>query len=371
VLRDYLKNLGGWRTREKLIVFNVDDYGSVRLSSPTSKRMLLQKGLSLATRFDCFDALETGDDLDALFTLLSRFRDSTGRHPPVTAYTMVANPDFEFLKVNSKEYRFEILPKTFERLSAEQPIAYNNVWSLWQEGVANGLLRPQLHGREHFNVQLILKHLAIRSPEFLHLLEASSMISLENIRALPNLNLMQSFSLEDESILDSHVEILSDAVRLFSEIFGYPSRTFTPPGQTIHPKLFPICMQFGIDGIDKPCFTRRHLGNGKFAHERNHLGLSWDKTYFSIVRNVVFEPGDIPPDQAISRALQMIQAAFWMRKPAIISSHRVNFAGHLDPQNRRRGLLALSSLFSEILSRWPEAVFISADELLQRMEAEL
>ena len=32
-IRNHIKNISGWRTNRKIIVFSVDDYGNVRLSS--------------------------------------------------------------------------------------------------------------------------------------------------------------------------------------------------------------------------------------------------------------------------------------------------------------------------------------------------
>ena len=58
-----------------------------------------------------------------------------------------------------------------------------------------------------------------------------------------------------------------------------------------------------------------------------------------------------------------VEAAFRMHKPANISSHRVNFCGHIDPKNRELGLSALRELLHRIVKRWPDVEFISADEL--------
>jgi len=67
--------------------------------------------------------------------------------------------------------------------------------------------------------------------------------------------------------------------------------------------------------------------------------------------------------------LNQVAAAFRWHKPAIISSHRVNFAGHIDPHNREFGLDALRRLLGGIIERWPDAHFISADALVDKIEA--
>ena len=66
--------------------------------------------------------------------------------------------------------------------------------------------------------------------------------------------------------------------------------------------------------------------------------------------------------------LNQVAAAFRWRKPAIISSHRVNFCGHIEEENRRLGLDALGRLLQGIVQRWPDVQFISADDLVHRID---
>ena len=61
--------------------------------------------------------------------------------------------------------------------------------------------------------------------------------------------------------------------------------------------------------------------------------------------------------------MQQIEAAFRWNLPANISSHRVNFCGHIDPKNRETGLKALKELLDAIVKRWPEVEFMSSDQL--------
>ena len=61
-------------------------------------------------------------------------------------------------------------------------------------------------------------------------------------------------------------------------------------------------------------------------------------------------------------------AAFRMHKPAHISSHRVNYSGHIDAQNRNIGLKKLKILLSEITRKWPDVEFISGQELIKQLK---
>ena len=61
--------------------------------------------------------------------------------------------------------------------------------------------------------------------------------------------------------------------------------------------------------------------------------------------------------------LNNLAAAFRMRKPAIISSHRINYVGFLDTRNRDNTLLFLSEILKQALKKWPEIEFMSSYQL--------
>ena len=155
----------------------------------------------------------------------------------------------------------------------------------------------------------------------------------------------------------------------FEKVFGFAPRTFTPPSQQLHPELYPFVESLGVQGIDKPLRCTRRLDKGKEVREINVLGQKAGHSHVTIVRNVVFEPTKDLAFDSVKLALDQMAAAFRWRRPAIISSHRVNFCGHIDPENRKYGLAALKRLLDGIVSRWPDVQFISADELVEKVRA--
>ena len=58
-----------------------------------------------------------------------------------------------------------------------------------------------------------------------------------------------------------------------------------------------------------------------------------------------------------------IEIAFRWKKPAVISTHRVNYVGSIDPKNRQKGLGELKRLISLILKKWPDVEFMSSSQL--------
>ncbi len=61
--------------------------------------------------------------------------------------------------------------------------------------------------------------------------------------------------------------------------------------------------------------------------------------------------------------LRDIGHAFSWKKPAIISSHRVNYIGSLDKSNIDHGLQQLDTLLKTIVKKWPEVEFINTMQL--------
>ena len=369
-LLDNIKNIPGWHTAQKLVVFAVDDYGNVRLDSNTARDRMLASGVKLQGRFDHLDTLETRQDLEALLETLSSVTDSRGRHAVFTSYALSANPDLEAMSHGDAGYQYEPLTRTFERLSADQPAAYEGTWALWQEGIRARLLKPQFHGREHLNVEVLERKLKAGDRVLKINFENHSMAGLGDEPSLPGVGFTHGFGLWERSEIDRHREIIADGLKLFEQVFGFRSETFTPPAQKLHTDLYPFVEAQGVRAIDKPLHCVRRLDRDKTVREFNRLGRRRGQGHVSIVRNVVFEPNNDPSFDAVGHALNQVATAFRWRKPAIISSHRVNFCGHIEEENRRFGLDALRRLLQGIAQRCPDVQFISADELVALIDPE-
>ena len=366
---DNLKNLRGWRTPRKLVAFAVDDYANVRVDSREALERLNGAGLDLSSPFDHLDTVETRQDLEALFEVLDSVRDSQSRPAIFTAYAMSANPDFGRILENGEKYHYETVSDTFSRLSSEQAAAYDGVWALWQEGMAKGLIRPQFHGREHLNIDLFEHKLRQKSPDMMANLANKSLAGITADPAVPGVGFTHAFGLNDRSQLDRHREILRDGLELFEKVWGFRSITFTPPAQKLHPSLFAVAEEGGVVSIDKPLRCVRAMGDGTERREINRSGCQRGQDHVTVVRNVVFEPNKDMGFDPIERAMQQISAAFRWRKPAIVSSHRVNYCGHIDESNRQRGLNALGTLLQKITQRWPEVEFESVDQIVEQMDS--
>lgn len=365
-----LKNSIGWKTKRKIVVFSVDDYGNVRLNSAQARKNMDAAGMKIYSRFDALDTLETTQDLEQLFEILSSVTDKNGRHAVFTPFALPCNIDFEKMEADDfQQFYFETLPTTYEKLALQQPEAYTGTWDLWQEGIAKGFLKPQFHGREHLNLTVFNDKLKKREAHLLTALNNKSYTSISDDE-YPTMSSTAALDFWDVKENEAMKPILKEGLALFEEVYGYKSTYFTPPVFNIHHSLFQTLKDNGIQYIDLALLRKEHQGFNVYKKSFNYIGKQTKEGLTVMVRNVVFEPTEDRGIDWVAFTMKQIETAFRWNKPAIISSHRVNFCGHIDPKNREKGLDSLKQLLQEIVKKWPDVEFMAADELASCLKNE-
>lgn len=100
-IKDFSINFYGLKTDRKLVVFLIDDYGTIRIDSLEALKKLEKIDPKIsANRFNKYDALASTEDLIALFDVLSSVKDKNGNAAVFTPMTVVANPDFGLIEPN-------------------------------------------------------------------------------------------------------------------------------------------------------------------------------------------------------------------------------------------------------------------------------
>lgn len=352
----------GYQTTKKQIIFMSDDWGSVRLKSVTAREALREKGIKVdANRFDQFDCLETNNDMEALFEVLTKYKDHLGNHPCITAVTNVGNPDFEKIQADHfQKYHLETIDKTYQR----HPHS-DNVLALVRQGIAQNIFVPQSHGREHVQVNWWMDELQNKETMarrvFNHEFFFLSAAHLQNPKR--NRDLAASFDVWDQKDIQSTQEIAKSSLDIFKNLYGYTSKMFTPPAMFYNPSLEPVLKQEGVEWLDVGRFFKIPQINGKEAWQFNYLGRKKKSGLSVFVRNAVFETNFSTENNGVADCLRNIQQAFNCKQPAIISNHRASFVGGIVEENRTKGLKALDLLMSEILKKWPDVEFISVNAI--------
>jgi hypothetical protein len=358
-----ISNLPGWSTRRRIVVFLVDDFGSVRIPDNTGKESLIRAGIDCnASRFNRLDTLASAEDLSLLFETLSGYTDRNGRHPVFTAMTTVANPDFGPIRESGfRDYYYEPFTSTLDRYYGK------DAWSLWEQGIGAGLFVPQFHGREHLHVRRWMEFLRRGDQNLLTAFEHRAIGVPLSARSIPA-NYMAAFDLDDAGETDDLVRIGIDGLRLFRQIFGYDATLFTSSGLIHSATLEEGLAGHGIRFVDRAKISHEPSGGGRVAKRFYWNGRKnrWGQLY--LTRNCMFEPSESPGRDVVDTTLRLIDSSFRWNKPAVISSHRVNFVGRLDVKNRDLGLKSLARLLEGIRKKWPDAEYLSGPALGELMK---
>ncbi len=363
-IKQNAKHLIGWKTSRKIVVFSVDDYGVVRMASREALEALKAIDAPMV-RYDHTESMETRQDLESLFEVLESVRDKSDNPAVFTPFSVPCNMDFErMVREDFRSYQYELLPVTFDKLAARDPAAYKGAWDLWKEGISRKLMVPQFHGREHFNLKVLEEKLADRDEILLTALKHSSNIGLKNHRN-PALSYLSAFAFWEMQENERFEALIEDGLNAFQEVFGYRSVHFTAPAGGEHSSIYTHLRKGGIKFVDMPLVKREHQGQGSYKTKLYYTGKKLPSGVVAGVRNVVFEPTSAMQSDWVSYTLGQIDKAFSWNRPAIVSSHRANFSGYMDPDNRETGLSALKELLAKITSRWPDVEFLSSAQLYE------
>jgi len=364
LIRKNLINIPGWRTNRKIVVIESDDWGSIRMPSKNVYQVLLKKGVSVnACEFSRYDNLASTEDLNFLFEVLQSVKDKKGNPAIITANTVVANPDFERIEASDFS-RYFYVPFT-DTLKNYGPV-FQDAFELWKKGMKLKIWHPQFHGREHLNVLRwmkglqngdIITRLAFSQRHFGLSPKVSPLVKYRYTDAFGNVG---NESLEVEK------KIIREGTQLFEKIFGYKSKSFIAPAYTWRPELEPTLKSCGIDylqGLPLQQIPVNDYPNWKSKSKYHYLGQKNALGQYYLVRNCFFEPYKNDGLDWVNYCLDRIEIAFRWHKPAIISTHRLNFIGNLVKINRGKNLELFRFLLKQIVQKWPDIEFKTSDQL--------
>lgn len=357
-----LVNILGWNTKRRIVVIESDDWGSIRMASKEAYNILLNSGYPIdQCPYNKNDALESNEDLEMLFEVLSSVKDKNGNHAIMTANTVVANPDFEKIKKSDfQEYYYEPFTETLKHYPK-----HNRVFDLYKEGIANKIFYPQFHGREHLNVNRWMNALR-RGDEDARLAFMHNIFSIHTPPKLDNLfEYMDSLGYDSLSEKEQIHQAITEGLSLFEKIWGFTSKSFIAPCYIWSSDIEKTLFKYGVNYIQGMVIQsepeliagRKYKKKYHYQGQKNSLGQRY------LVRNAFFEPSEFLDFDWVFDCLNRISFAFRWNKPAIISSHRKNFIGFIDPSNRDRNLRLLKILLTEIVHRWHEVEFMTSDQL--------
>lgn len=323
---------------------------------------LIKGGLDLESDggylYNMYDSLATGEDLASLFEVLNSVRDSSRRPVVFTPVSVVANPDFNRIRQSDfAGYFYEPFTVTLEKYPGCE-----NSFSLWKKGIEDRLFIPQFHGREHLNVRAWMKALQSRNKKVQIAFENGLWgISTANDPEI-KVEIQAAFDFFDPEDLIYQKEVIISGLNLFERLFGYRSTLFVPPNGPFSSNLESVCEAEGIKFISSSRLQVEPLGRNRTRIRIHWLGQKDQYGLTFLIRNCFFEPCQ-PGQDWVDSCLKDISRAFRRNRPALVSTHRVNYIGALYKHNRDTGLAQLSLLLKSVMKYWPEVEFITSEEL--------
>jgi hypothetical protein len=357
-----------WRCPDNILVIESDDWGAIRTSTPEAYRSLEALGYDLHPSCYSIDALETDEDLVALFDVLDDYRDQRGRPACITGNMVMANPDFAAIRENGfRRYVYEPVWVTLDKSPQRREVA-----QLWRKGMENRWFRPQFHAREHVHSRQWLDALQKGSPEALETFDLQ-MCGVPLAVSKERQSFFQPVYIDCQAAdngRDDSRSMISQGIRLFHEQFGFSSLSTIAPNCAWTDDVEQIWAENGIRYIQGGYQQHSDTAAGK-SPRMHFLGEKSLYNGWYLVRNCAFEPATKTTDDYWKGCLAQIARAFLFKTPAIVTSHRVNFIGSIDESNRNRGLVQLRRLLDEVLARWPDVNFLCSAELGCMIENDL
>lgn len=356
----YVSNIPGKKIKNKIVVIESDDWGSIRMPSLNAFERLEKKGLNLqsgdGSRYNLNDTLANKDDLSALFEVLNQHRDSQGRAACVTALTLSANPDFDKIKqYNFSVYYNEPVTDTLKKYG------HAEAFRMWKAGEDEGLFIPEFHGREHLNVVAWMRSLQRGDKETLLAFEEG--LWAFDSKTVSGVSFQAPYDVEYSHDIKEQADIIRDGLRMFEHLHGRKAQFFVPPNGKIHSTVENASADGGVKYISSSKIHTEVLGEGKTKKHFRYLGKKNNAGQIFLTRNAFFEPNQNINKDHVDSCLKEIEIAFKYKKPAVISTHRCNYIGGLNPSNRDHGLKELDRLLRAMLVKWPDIEFFSSAQL--------
>jgi hypothetical protein len=316
-IKSNLFNVPGKKVSDKIIVFESDDWGAIRMKDKQTFERLKKNDIPVDNSlYDSLDSLENKSDLANLFEILIKYKNYNNHNPIFTFNTVMGNPNFEEIKRSDfNEYVLRDLFSSYENYYGEDLIPY------WNEAMSKQIIRPQFHAREHLNVQLWMKDLKTNHKEtrlafdnHFYGLKTKTSSTFQN-------NYLAAYAIDNENEYKVLKSITENGLNLFKQFFGFGSESFIAANY-VWPKELELFLKG--NGVKYIQSQRGHIApvidDSKRKLYRHYFGQKNKSGQYYFMRNVLFEPYLNQKKDWVNFTLSEIQNAFFWKKPAIIST---------------------------------------------------
>ncbi|RLG49278.1 MAG: hypothetical protein DRN90_02075 [Thermoproteota archaeon] len=315
--------------------------------------------------------LETPDDLERLFEVLGKYEDRRGKPPVFQAAYVLGNPDYKKIKESGFQKYYDLpipeVPKRWRR---------GDFVSKAFEGIEKGVWLPTFHGLSHFDPERWIKDLQ-NDPDT----QAAFMESCYLSRNDPIASCLYAPS--DKEAIKRQKEEIKIGVERFQRVFGFKPFSAVAPFYVWHPQVEGMLAEAGIKAIQGKNLQQIranfwHRTEGKIFNlvGYKHSYKLWQISsgdrnvgygIYYITRNVYFEPWGRKDDAIVLKTLEQIRQAWEKDEPAVIITHRANYA-HLDEEVVETNIKHLDRLLYMLVTQEDKVTFMTDEEIVRLCE---
>lgn len=344
----------GWRSRQKLLIIESDDWAAEHIPGPEAVRQMERAGLGLPDLYYNYDGLEKPEDIDRLCEILSKYKDSKGKPAVITANFIMSNPDFD--AVRQTDFRsFKAKPIDLGWNHEEDSEA---LWWSYRRAIQQGLIVPQLHGLWHFCPDEWLERLRR------HDLASLKAFGLKMVgeKLISNGIGIQSMAPIYHTSQESIQRLVKEGIGIFKQIFNMDSLTTIAPCYAWKsPETEQALLSEGILAMQGKEY--QYLPGGSI--KPHFLGELGSGGMLYMVRTCRLEP--ISAGTSVDECFAQICDAFARNIPAVLCSHRINYTSRVDAKIRDKGLTVLDGVLKRVIQAYPNVEFLSSDKLALRI----
>lgn len=343
-----------WRAFPTLVIES-DDWGACEYA-PTREIWETMKASIPADSFPSIgnSKLESAEEINALCSLLERFPGSDGIPATLTAFICLANPDYQKIRESNFEHYFDI------PIDQGFPPAWGgeNVMKTWLEWIARGIVSPEFHTRlHHTHPTRWLSLLRENSPEGEEARRRFDQEIYWRGKHDPEYADMSPFMMNEWFV---------PALKTFQRLFGsLPNAAITSDATPLTEIIWAangiqsFCLRnFSIPGGEPIVYHTKPWNNQDPSTPMGAWNPQTDMVYLN--RNIFFEPA-FDPDYSFEKTIEHIHAVWERNEPAVVSSHRLNYA-NWNSEIAERGFTELERLLKEV-SRTKNVRFFSTREI--------
>ncbi len=344
---------------QKAVVLESDDWGLAAWSPDEQAHRVLTGMPAFRTpagRLYGRSTLESAEDVRELAVVLLSIKGRDGLPPVLQANTIVGNPDYDALV--PPNFPVATLPVV---MHPEFPSRWQRpgLWQAVRRAEGDGVWWAELHGLHHLPATAWL-HALRRGADDARRAHANATPICAAVESSGEYDAAESRQVRSADLIA--------AIAGFRQLFGRAPSSFCPPDYRFDDWLEDEAERLGLTTLQgKP----EQAGGHWAALRRRWLMLHFPHrkgARFYLPPRIAFEPrGNARPQGRVGHeaALRATRAAWKRGQPAMLSSHRLNFA-HLDPAWSQAGRDALRALLQQLSEEG--AVFMTDAEVRQLCE---